>query len=106
MIRTNQVLKIPATTANRQAAAGVEKKTGEALSRSAGTPVPKTVAYKVQSGDTLWKIARRFKVQPKQIRIWNGMKKRQHPSGRYPENQRRPGLTKPTGGLKNFFTTP
>nr|WP_319775887.1 LysM peptidoglycan-binding domain-containing protein [uncultured Sphaerochaeta sp.] len=34
----------------------------------------KTVAYQVKSGDTLWKIARRFKVNPSQIRAWNAMK--------------------------------
>jgi LysM repeat protein len=45
-------------------------KTSEGSEKSADS---QSVAYTVQDGDTLWKIARLFKVKPDQIKSWNSM---------------------------------
>ena len=60
-IHPGQVLIIPASS-------------GKALARSQKTEAAPEVSYTVKDGDTLWKIAQRFKVAPDQIKSWNEMK--------------------------------
>ena len=69
-IRPGQVLTIPSKGQTASAASPEQAKQKPSSSPSAG----KAVDYKVQDGDTLWKIARLFKVKPEDIRAWNGKK--------------------------------
>ncbi len=42
-----------------------------ALAKSAQIPVLKNTYYKVRGGDSLWKIAQKFRITPAEIRQWN-----------------------------------
>ena len=68
-IRPGQTLKIPGGAVQTAAAQA--------------DPAPKkSIEYTVRDGDTLWKIAQRFNVEPDQIKSWNKLK----------DNNIRPGL--------------
>jgi membrane-bound lytic murein transglycosylase D len=76
-IRLGQVLKIPGAanvtksegSKSDKATSPVEKKS----TKGSASGSDKVRAYKVKNGDTVWKIARLFNVEPAQIRSWNDM---------------------------------
>ncbi|MBU2551910.1 MAG: C40 family peptidase [Proteobacteria bacterium] len=73
---------LPETLAERivhQAAAARAAKAGTATARAAVSPEPATRAYrtyKIQQGDSLWTLARKFKVPVKDLRQANGLGKK------------------------------
>lgn len=67
-IRPGQVLKLPG---KGNAVAQKSTKNNVESTKQASNNV---TSYKVKDGDTLWKIAQRFKVNPAQIRNWNSKK--------------------------------
>ncbi|MBU2551803.1 MAG: LysM peptidoglycan-binding domain-containing protein [Proteobacteria bacterium] len=77
-IKPGQTLKVagPAGSAEPGRGAGSTSTTVSGKKPASLKPeaVAKTVNYQVQPGDTLWKISRRFKVDPASIRAWNAMK--------------------------------
>lgn len=70
-LKPGQVLKIPSGAA---AVASASSSTKTAKKDKPAKKKSSHVSYKVQNGDTLWKIAQRFKVKPSEIRSWNEMK--------------------------------
>jgi D-gamma-glutamyl-meso-diaminopimelic acid endopeptidase CwlS len=75
-IRPGQVLKLKraSKTAAKTASKSSNKKKPAQASASDNAAGHKSVSYTVQDGDTLWKIAKRFKVKPDEIKSWNSMK--------------------------------
>lgn len=88
-IRTGQTLKIMTASAERSAVADdspqkleaspaetpVREKASTAAGKSSDSEKKTlTSTYTVQPDDTLWKISRKFNVDPAQVRSWNGMK--------------------------------
>jgi LysM repeat protein len=65
LIRVGQLIKIP-TSASSSAAQ-------ENVSEPAPAPEPEPETYRVQSGDTLWGIARKFSVSSKALADLNGI---------------------------------
>ena len=79
-IQPGKVLKIPGASSPRTTASLTTEKaaTRETLAKenekARKTGRVQEVSYKVKDGDTLWKIARLFKVNPQEIQTWNEMK--------------------------------
>ncbi|MDD6088770.1 MAG: transglycosylase SLT domain-containing protein [Desulfovibrionaceae bacterium] len=70
---------------SRMAAAEKKRPAAEKnQTRGVASAVGKTTTYSVQSGDTLWSIARKFRVPPMELLAWNGMNR---------ETRLRPGDT-------------
>ena len=79
-IKPGQTIKVPSATGKAPAQSQASEKTKSPAkvakaggSKSSSGKSDKSRAYKVKHGDTVWKIARLFKVQPAQIRSWNAM---------------------------------
>lgn len=77
VLRLNQKLVVWSENAGEAVAAvdsgGSLVKTGAAV---AGEGAFKLVRYEIQTGDSLWTIAQRFKVSVDQLRLWNGIGER------------------------------
>ena len=74
-IKPGQVIKIPSASGVNQAhGTTTEKaKAKSSATKESSSENAKVRAYKVKNGDTVWKIARLFKVDPAQIRSWNAL---------------------------------
>jgi membrane-bound lytic murein transglycosylase D len=67
-LRTTSVLKPGQRLSVRAGGDGATR-----VASAAAGPATRTISYKVQSGDTLSSIARRFSVTVKQLMAWNGL---------------------------------
>ena len=55
-----------------------EKNTAQAIPASYDNSKASVVNYMVKKGDSLWRIARRFKVTVKQLLVWNNLLEHRH----------------------------
>ena len=67
-------LKIPPGTATAMQAA-VELETASRRVASRATPAPRAGVHVVQTGDTVWRIARQYGVSTAQLARWNGLER-------------------------------
>jgi membrane-bound lytic murein transglycosylase D len=72
-LRVGQNLLIPLTPEAAEMSLAEQRETLREDAPAAKTKSGGTKSYTVRSGDSLWKIAKRFKVTEKQLRSWNGL---------------------------------
>ena len=62
---------MPSSGSSNAGQSSVEPKAGAGTQSNGAV---RLVRYRVQRGDTLWEIAERFNVTPRQIQNWNGIR--------------------------------
>jgi len=77
-IRTGKTLILPGTVQQEALTAEQVASTRARLSAGNSQKAGKPQEYVIRSGDSLWSIARRFKVSTRQLQAWNDISAKQH----------------------------